>query len=137
LYKKYPQVWFGDRIADMAKNIGITDIAKIAAIVGMTIIVKKVIETSEELSEEVQIISRGAPFGVMGIVGSFIFEAVSPQFKAQKIEVGPDWLVWVVSFCLAYIIVEHFGSIMHATGNILTSVKGLMSALLVGGGTVG
>jgi hypothetical protein len=131
LYKKHPEVWIGERLADFAKKTGITDVTKILAIVGMTYIVKKTIETSEALSDQMQVIVRGAPLGLVGIAYSIIAESIVPQ--AKKVEVGPEWLEWIVSFVIAYLIVEHFGDIMRGVGSATSGIKDIVSGLLMGG----
>lgn len=150
LYKKHPEVWIGDRIADIAKQTGVKDVAKIIAIVGMTILVKKTIDTSEELRGHmilVKQIVKAAPFGsvleyfpflqLITPISTVVTAGIPKPEEMPKYEgMFPDWMDWLISFTLAYIIVEHFGSIMHATGNILSSVKGLVTGLLLGGGTV-
>lgn len=134
LYKKHPEVWLGDRLADIAKRTGITDVTKIIAVVGMTYIVKHLIDTSETLSKEVQVITRGAPFGVVGVGLSFLYEQFSPkELKAQKLEFGDEWVKWLISFTLAFIIVEHFGEIMRGVGAASSSVKSIVQGLLMGG----
>jgi len=139
LYKKHPEVWIGDRLADMAKQTGVTDVAKIIAIVGMTIIVKNTINQYEDLREGIK------PLVVIGAAGKppkgqkwrwkgpFQYELVGEAVKFEGM--FPDWADWLVAFALAYVLVEHFGSIMRGAGNITASIYSLLSALILGGGT--
>jgi len=104
----------------------------------MTILVKKLIDTTEELKVAVQ-----QPFFVVGDKkgtyawkGPFTYELI-PEKMVSAFKEGffPDWIDWLIAFALAYIIVEHFGQIMQAAGNITSSLKGILSGLLIGGGT--
>jgi len=136
LYKKHPEVWIGDRLADIAKQTGVKDVAKIIAIVGMTIVVKKTIDTSEELRDAIKpfiVFGQRLPGTKWRWKGPFQYELVG---EAEKFEgMFPDWADWLISFSLAYILVEHFGEIMRGAGNITASIHSLLSALLLGGGT--
>lgn len=137
LYKKHPQVWIGERLADIAKKTGVTDVAKIVALVGMTILIKKIIDTTEELKVAIQ-----QPFFVVGgkkgtyqWKGPFTYELVPKNLiEAFREGIFPDWIDWLIAFSLAYLIIEHFGDIMQTAGNVTSSLRGLLSGLLVGGG---
>jgi len=120
-----------EKVIDNAKP---DEIAKFVAIMGMTIMVKKVIDTTEELREQVkELIIVGPQFFPAYKVAQELGLAAPTPKPAEGF--FPEWADWLISFTLAYIIVEHFGQIMQATGNILSSVKTLVTGLLMGGGT--
>jgi len=149
LYQKYPAVWIGDRLADIAKQTGMKDVTKIIAVVGMTILVKRTIDMSEDLRGKLKEIKEAPfPFTQARFIAQTIpwfkpYERVAeaivtgepPELPEQYEGFFPDWMDWIIAFTLAYIIVENFGQIMHSAGNITSSIHSLLSAILLGGGT--
>jgi len=137
LYKKHPEVWIGDRVKDIAKQTGMTDIAKLGAVVGMTFVMKSIIDTTEDIRESTDMIIRYGPVGgpIFGVLRG-IFPDMFPSLgmtPEQKEGFFPDWMDWIIAFTLAYIVVEHFGAIMQGAGDILSSMTGLARSMLVGG----
>jgi hypothetical protein len=140
LAKKKP-LWVSLRkhIGMILDNAKPHEIAKLVAILGMTIIVKQVIDSSETLMGELDLIKRGkamAPglpgfgFGLALSLGYKIHGVPTPEYEG----LFPDWMDWLISFTLAYIIVENFGEIMHAAGNVTSSIKTILLGLMAGGG---
>ena len=121
--KKPLDVSLREHIGKVIDNTSIMDLAKLATVIGITPIVKTIIDTSEDLRSELDYF----------ISGGILTGKKWAEFREQKIEgFFPDWADWVFSFAIAYLIVENFGSIMHAAGNIVSSVKNLVSGLLIG-----
>jgi hypothetical protein len=117
------EVSLREHLGKMLDNTSIMDLAKLATIIGITPIIKTIIDTSEDLRSELDYF----------ISGGILTGKKWAEFREQKIEgFFPDWADWVFSFAIAYLIVENFGSIMHATGDILSSVKNMVTGLLIG-----
>ena len=117
------EVSLREHIGKIPDNTSVMDLAKLATVIGITPIVKTIIDTSEDLRSELDYF----------ISGGILTGKKWAEFREQKIEgFFPDWADWVFSFAIAYLIVENFGSIMHATGDILSSVKNMVTGLLIG-----
>jgi len=117
------EVSLREHIGKILDNTSVMDLAKLATVIGITPIVKTIIDTSEDLRSELDYF----------ISGGILTGKKWAEFREQKIEgFFPDWADWVFSFAIAYLIVENFGSIMHATGDILSSVKNMVTGLLIG-----
>lgn len=111
------------------KTIDKIDVFETAAILGTTFIVHGVIITSTELLEKVEAYQHQMPE---------IYKAFPELEKRWKFEHGqkeslvttatnivegvPDYMVWLVSFTLAYIIIKHAGSLVGLLDKGITSV---------------
>ena len=132
-YKKNAVIWMKHLVE---KHIN--KIPKGIAILGMTYIIKHLIDTSEELRGKVNLIVKATtqPLGGASLMielwGSiskgelpFIQEAVG---KTEGI--FPDWADWLIAFTLAYIIVEYGGQIALGIGSTVKSLSGIVGFLL-------
>jgi len=124
----------------IGKAIDKADLPKMGAVIGMTVIIKQIIEASEELMKATLKMAGGAQFAllfpfardmaVQQLTGAF---ATAEEFgKASDIP-EVEVMQWLVSYTLAYLLVDNFGDIMQATGNALGSIKNMVSGLLLGG----
>lgn len=117
---------------------------KLIAIVGTAIMVKSIIEANEEIAQKIAGMAMGAIKDVKsqtdwqsllqwgwthGILSTFASsdkpteEAVKTILDLPQVEI----IQWLISFAIAYIIVEHAGSLMGLTEKgMLFAVKGLV-----------
>jgi len=124
LQKQKPlEVSIREALGKLVQNTSLHDVSKLVTIIALTPIVKTIIDTSEELRTQAEYFLSG------GILTGKKWE----EFREDKLGwLGPDWQIWLLSFALAFLIVEHFGDIMHAAGNIFSSLKMLVTGLMVG-----
>jgi len=133
------------RIKLRAKNIGVIlqskladmeveDLAKFTAILGATVVIKNGIDFAEESYTKQDLAWWYRMFARKLLLlppGTLI-----PDEQIQNMESLPAEITqWVISFGLAYVIVENFGEIVLATGQALTSLTGL-ARLLLGAGAL-
>jgi hypothetical protein len=134
-YKKHPEQTVFDAIRQLFGNTSFMDVAKLGAVFGMTFIVKKVIDKTEELRmliDEYKLWvgpTYAFPFAlIQGYTTGF---RVPTKEEIQKYEgMFPDIIDWVIAFCFAWIIINHFGEIMQGVGSIGVGVKGILMGLL-------
>lgn len=125
-----------DKVQYNQKNIGLllkkrlleaspSDVSKTIAVIGVAATIKNGIDWTQEIRE-----TTGLPF-------SFGWGAGTPTKKQDGIfgfltgeTIGDEILEWLISYGLAYLIVENFGEIVSAIGTGLTSVIGLARTLL-------
>lgn len=136
-FKKHPQEWFSHQFPTLMNNM--EKITEFAAVLGMTVMVKMAIDSSEILLAEVEKLkAKAQPWIYFApLVAPFAAPYLTPlMLPAAREETKfnlPDWSEWLISFTLAYIIVHHFGDIMHSLGGGISAVKSLVSSLLLGG----
>jgi len=118
----------------------------------MTFLVKNIIDTTEEFRgalAHVQLAATGGtkvleklgfPPILRDVLGLPVGGAITlagiakgqvPDFKAHE-GFFPDWVDWIVSFCIAYMLVEHGGSIIQAFGGFTQTVGGLLGIVAAG-----
>lgn len=105
-------------------------IPKYVAIAGMTMVVKATIDASEVLRGKLDVILKGGnPFK-----GMFVFESGVPVFGlgegADYEGMFPDWMDWLIAFGLAYVIVEHAGSLIGLLGDTMSGLTGVLGFLM-------
>lgn len=115
----------------IGKAIDRIDPIKAVAILGLTIFAKVAITANIELTKLVLDAVNvgwltGSPFFAM-IQGLKILPTPSEVGK-ETLEEIPDWLLWLVSFALAYIIVEHGDILFAEGGSIQTAISSLLGA---------
>lgn len=135
-YKKNAVIWIKHLVEQH-----LSEIPKGIAILGLTVIIRHIIHTTDELAAKVKAIHEEKPswyaFTPTGLHMT-IAEAVVAQFGIAETSVSekklegfiPDWTEWLISFALAYIIVEHGGQIALGFGELAGSIKGLVGLLL-------
>jgi len=127
-YKKNAVLWmksiFEKHLAKIPKGI---------AIIGMTLIVKQIIHSSDEFIGKVAAISGKKPSWLAYTPAGMhmtIAEALVSK-KGEKVEdFIPEWTEWLIAFSLAYIIVEHGGQIALGIGEGLKGLTGMVGFLL-------
>jgi hypothetical protein len=134
-YKKHPEQTVFDAIRQLFGNTSFMDVAKLGAVFGMMFIVKKVIDKTEELRALIDEYKLWV--GPTYAFPVALWQAYTTGFKMptkeeiQKYEgMFPDIIDWVISFCFAWIIINHFGEIMQGVGSIGVGVKGILLGLL-------
>jgi hypothetical protein len=135
-----------EHIGKFIDRLTLNDVAELMATIALTPVVKKVIDESEQL--------RGLFFGVIKQATSPTAATTKTQweistelklfrwFKAYTGTVGkemaeyeglfPDWMDWIISFGLAYLIVHNFGALIHAAGETVKSIKNILEWLVAG-----
>jgi len=131
-YKKNPQAWLNERFSSLVSNTSLMDMAKLAAILGMTLIVKNILDSTEELREKLVAI-MGQPLTYLRAIGPMMIPVpFAPSLEAAQLEAKiPEVLDWVIAFCLAWLIVDNFGDIMRTVGDVTVGVKGILTGLLI------
>lgn len=129
-YKKNAVLWM--------KNIferNMDKIPKMVAMIGLTLIIKRLIDTSEELRGRLDLLRL--PFERIGPQNPFTkifpqpFTIYLTDERRKKYEgFFPDWMDWLISFTLAYIIIEHGGQIALGLGKAVSSLGGIVGFLL-------
>ena len=127
-YKKNAVLWmkhlFEKHVAKIPKGI---------AIIGMTYIIKRLIDTTEELKEKaLKFQLKYSPLTQIpyliqltgAVVGVDVPQQIIDVTKIKYEGMFPDWADWLIAFTLAYIIVEHGGQIILGLGE---GVKGLIA----------
>jgi hypothetical protein len=115
----------------IGKWIDNTNPLELVAVGGMTFLVKYLIDTSEDL--------RGKLNTLGGLYGEFLtpigktkmltvlgralgYTEVTPaQFEGMF----PDWMDWLISFTIAYVIIKHGGQIFGLASNALGAIQNL------------
>jgi len=133
-------------------RIEIGPITKFVAIIGMTIVIKKIVDTTEDLKVQWMHFSKAVwvdpailTFGLLGKPG-FLPEPVSQIFRALATEekkaagllvvppqaegLFPEWLDWLLCFTFAYVIVENFGEICKLAGNVVMSLGDMIKTMI-------
>lgn len=130
----------------------IDKVPKLLAILGMTYLVKRAIDTSEELTAKaVKVVTGGEPSEIMKLfswlpifgpavgVGAAIAGFFVPSWigepTAKIVEEIPsrldvEGMEWLLAFTMAYMIVEHGGEIALGFGDIAKSLTGMVGLLL-------
>jgi len=129
--KKHLKAWFTLRLQHLLEKI---EPLKALAILGTTILIKSGIEWSEIAAEElfkknslIRTLMRMAnPFWFLA--EGYIPEAPE-QIKEALDQPHVEVIQWIISFAVAYLIVEHGDAIINAGGNVLGVAKGLIGAL--------
>jgi len=130
-----------EHIGKFIDRLTLNDIAELTATIALTPIVKKVIDESERL--------RGLFFGITKKMREE--QAMPPTTMEElrykrflRIVVGveytkyieeyeglfPDWIDWLISFGLAYLIVHNFGPLIHAAGDAVKSIEKILLGLI-------
>ena len=126
-YKKNAILWIKhlleEHLSEMPKNV---------AILGMTIIVKNLIDKSEELRSllpkpELKFrVDPALPHFEPAWPVSLLFGTEKEKYEGMF----PDWADWLISFSLAYIIVDHGGQIILGLGESVKGLTGMLAFLL-------
>jgi len=122
-YKKHPDEWFKDRISSLFSNMTFNDILELVAIAGMTVVIKNMIDASEDLLNKINQMQVPEAFLTGFIRGFTGFQIPVLGFLFRQTEITEafeiaDPLKWLISFCMAFVIVHHFDSLMKAFGSI-------------------
>ena len=110
----------------------VMDIVKFGSVLGMTWIIKNIIVENFEDIVVKQITGKGLyPF--LGffypiLAKSLGLEALEPVLKEALDRPEIEVVEWILSFALAYIMVEHGAEIIKATGSLVSSVGMLLGA---------
>jgi len=133
-YKKNAVIWIKHMVEKNADKI-----PKTIAIIGLTVIIKQIIKTTESLQTRIKQLFKGEvawtvtePFGFLWgqITGQIPITETYGYFKEQKEGFFPEWMDWLIAFSLAYIIVEHGGQIALGLGSVASSLSGMVGFLL-------
>lgn len=126
-YKKNAILWMKSLVEKHLHRI-----PKAVALIGMTLIVKNVIHTTDSLAAKVAEIAGKHP--VLFAVTPFVTVAAqltAEYFAAGKVkeeDIVPEWAEWLVAFAIAYVIIEHGGQILNFGQQGLAALVGLMLA---------
>jgi len=127
-YKKNAVLWmkhiFEKHLAKIPKGI---------AIIGMTLIVKQIIHSSDEFLSKVAAISGRKPSWLAYTPAGMhmtIAEALIGKKEEDVQDFIPEWTEWLIAFSLAYIIVEHGGQIALGLGEGIKGLTGIVGFLL-------
>jgi hypothetical protein len=137
--KKGMEYSIREHIGKFIDRLTLNDIAELMATIALTPLVKKAIDETEKL--------RGLFFGLMKIKREevmppatmeelrykrFLRIIVGGEYKyIEKYEgLFPDWMDWLISFGLAYLIVHNFGTLIHAAGDVVKSVQTILLGLV-------
>jgi hypothetical protein len=109
---------------------------ELIAVIGMTFLVKHLIDASEDLRHKLD--TLGGLYGefltpigktkMLTVLGRALgYTEVTPaQFEGMF----PDWMDWLISFTIAYIIVKHGGQILGLASNAMGALQNL--SLIIG-----
>jgi len=130
--KKQFHIWLVERLENLVDKI---DPLKLVATVAMTVFVKTGIEWTEDivstaLGKDSLIRTIASMLPILGII-----EAITPEIPPQITQEALDtpqveFIEWLISFLVAYMLVEHAGEIIQAGGNLLGVAKGLIGGLV-------
>jgi hypothetical protein len=132
--KKQRTAWM---LTQLEKVIDKIDPMKALAILGTTLIIKQGINWAQYLGQKFAE-QGGSPVGMVAAIlgdlmpGNPVLEALAGITGEKKVNLGgrAEIMEWVISFTVAYILVEHAGELITAGGNILFAAKGLIGGLL-------
>lgn len=121
LEKKTPQLAKALLVKHLTENA-----EKDIAILGVTLIVKSGIDWEEAAVEGLNWLIQWVKVEISPLIGdkNAYIKALSHAPEAEIRE-------WLISFAIAYLIVEHFGEIMTATGNVLGLARQLLGTAAV------
>lgn len=113
-------------------------IPKWIAYVGTAILVKKVIHESDEFMSRVnELIGKPTGVGITAAPATLLAKQLAPKLFGEPADIGegmlPEVWEWIISFAIAYIIVEHAGAIISALGDIAGSLSKLVGLFLGAG----
>jgi len=141
LQKNKPlEVSLREHVGTILDNTALWDIAKFMSWVSMTILVKSVIDTTQELVDHLNTMQNKMPEAYQQ------FPALVKKWEWEKETTKPSLVShiasflgsinsfeWFISMVIAYLIIEHFGMVMQGVGNIFASVKSLVTGFIIGG----
>lgn len=125
-YKKNAALWLKRMVE---KNI--SKLPKAIAIIGLTVVIKHLMDTIPELIETVSALHKIPWF--YKVASPLLYQAEMFTITVEKIDVTkglPEWFDWVIAFSLAYIIVEHGGQIALGLGESVKGLSGIVGFLL-------
>jgi len=125
LEKDFP-IWLRDRFGEMLSKI---DPIESLAIFGLTVIIKGVIDTSEEIRSKLHpfVTFGNIPEGYKSVFSGipFWYDLVKDDEKYEGML--PDALDWVAAFGLAFVIARHGGALLSAGSSIAGLITGLLT----------
>ena len=133
-YKKNAVLWIKKILEEH-----LSEMPKAIAMLGMTILVKATIEQTEGLQSRVAQIMRGEVTWILGEPFAFLWGQLTGQiplgetygyFKGKKEGFFPAWQDWLISFTVAYMLVEHGGEIFQAIGSGALGLSSIISLLI-------
>lgn len=110
-----------------------SDLSKQVAILGVTVMIHNGIAWTRDLLEAGAWASQFALTFMLPkfLGGKGLFELGLPERKEdQEANLGDEVLAWLISYGLAYLIVEHFDAIVTAIGAGLSSIANIAKSLL-------
>jgi len=122
--KKITQKWLIEQLEKHTDKI-----PKYAAIAGLTVLVKSTIDASEDLMSRAAV-PMLALSAISPIMIPFMPAALMGTISAEEFKKIPDWAEWIVSFTIAYILIEHGGSIIGLLGSGSGGLSSIISLLL-------
>jgi hypothetical protein len=129
----------------LGKALDRIDPLEMVAVVGTTIVVKKVIDTTEDLKGKALAVRNvimgtgqvlgasgiaqfiqafGSPFSILSEFFVGLIVPIPPE-QAQYEGMFPDWVDWLIAFAIAYIIVHH-GELLLGLGQNLSVIIGML-----------
>lgn len=115
--------------ARLEKIIDKVDFLELVALIGITVLVKGAIDKSEDIRSKIHpFITFGEiPEGYKAVFSGipFWYDLVKEGDKYEGML--PDFMDWIVSFGVAFVIVRHGGAILGAGGSLLNTITNLFS----------
>lgn len=119
-------VWLRNHLGKMLENI---DPLELTAILGITVLVKGVIDKSEEIRSKIHpFVTFGEiPEGYKAVFSGipFWYDLVKEGEKYEGLL--PDSMDWLVAFAVAFVIMRHGSTLIGAGGSIINVIIGLFT----------
>ena len=134
--KKPLDVSIKEHIGKILDNTKLSDIAEVAAAIGLTPIVKNLIETTASLASKAKSLFQAEaafqmlPFTYFGIDPFSLF-GVPGQEKPKKTDITLELFTWLMAFSIAYILVRHAGQLIGLLEKGLTSIVPLLMGVAI------
>lgn len=133
--KKQMKAWI---IEQLEKLIARIDPLELTAVMGATVIIKTGIDWSEEILKQFEATSKETWWKlvfpvetIMGMGYDALFQQLTGKPREQmrkemEGQVYTEVMEWIVSFCIAYVVIHNFGALIDAGTSLLGSAKMLL-----------
>lgn len=135
-WKKTKKGMYRELLNHFGKAVDRIDPMETVATIGLTILIKQLIDTSEDIRGQIK--SIGGLYGeyyLFGQRGTWLRIVANviglKEADAEKYEgFFPDYMDWLIAFTLAYIIIRHGGSLFGLMKEGMGTLKIVIMALL-------
>lgn len=130
-YRKNPHLF----VLEWFRKQDLATVSKFTATLGLTVLVHQTIQASTELMEKAKKYITARPhhllMGLFGIPGTAILlSQISKEEIEEAIKQPSGLMLWLLSFVIAWFIINHAGQIFQTTGNIAQSLPALVGKFL-------